>query len=61
MKSLAMKVPKILGVVLAAVVLLVVGYELGARSVKLSPIMSLEVSGLVIDGGPIRKPAKWRM
>lgn len=47
------------GLVLVSMALLAAGFEMGVKSV--GPIERLEVSGMVIDGGPIRAAAKWRM
>lgn len=45
------------GVVLAiAIIFLVAGFELGARSVKVSPSEALELSGFILKGKPAASP-----
>ena len=52
---------KIAAMAAAAAALLAAGFEIGAKAGKPSPIELLELSGVVINGGPIAAPAKWSM
>lgn len=52
------KALKILGAAALAALLLAAGFEMGAKSVKVSPSESIELSGFILKGKPAPGPVR---